>query len=443
VRASNLAALFAAALSVLATGEAAAVPSFADQTGQPCTACHIGGFGPELTPFGRSFKLGGYTNRVSDSAIPLSAHAIASFVHTAADQADPPAPHYATNGNVTLDEASLFLAGGLGNHFGGFMQATYEGVGRSFAWDHVDLRAVTDTRIGMTSAVIGLSLNNTPGVEDPWNALPSWSFPFTGSDLAPSPEEGTLLAEALGGNVIGLSAYAWWNSSLYTSVGLYRSFGPRFLRAAGIDPADTSIINGVAPYVRAAYQWDMDDRNFEVGAFGLFTDLYPGRDKSAGTTDNYRDLGFDASFQYTGTGENIFAADLIYTHENQDLAASQILGEALNAHGRFEDFRARASYYWKNLLGGSIGYFQTWGASDALRYGENRTNVPDSAGLILQADITPFANDPSPAGTRLNLRVGLQYTIYTQFDGAGRDYDGTGRNASDNNTFRLFTWFAF
>lgn len=29
---------------------ALAVPSYARQTQQPCVACHVGGFGPELTP---------------------------------------------------------------------------------------------------------------------------------------------------------------------------------------------------------------------------------------------------------------------------------------------------------------------------------------------------------------------------------------------------------
>jgi hypothetical protein len=32
------------------TEPALAVPSFAIQTGQPCAACHIGAFGPQLTP---------------------------------------------------------------------------------------------------------------------------------------------------------------------------------------------------------------------------------------------------------------------------------------------------------------------------------------------------------------------------------------------------------
>ncbi|MEJ2687039.1 MAG: cytochrome C, partial [Gammaproteobacteria bacterium] len=36
-----------------------AVPSFARQTGLACMACHT--VFPELTPFGRTFKLNGYT----------------------------------------------------------------------------------------------------------------------------------------------------------------------------------------------------------------------------------------------------------------------------------------------------------------------------------------------------------------------------------------------
>jgi hypothetical protein len=40
------------------------------------------------------------------------------------------------------------------------------------------------------------------------------------------------------------------------------------------------------------------------------------------------------------------------------------------------------------------------------------------------------------------MRIGLQFTHYTKFDGAGKNYDGSGRDASDNDTLRLFTWFA-
>src|SRR6266550_2530095 len=92
-----------------------AVPSFAEQTGQRCSACHVGGLGPQLTPFGRQFKLTGYTQRAGpDFTNPLAGMVVASFVQTQKDQPSPPAPHYGTNDNVALDQASIFVAGGVG-----------------------------------------------------------------------------------------------------------------------------------------------------------------------------------------------------------------------------------------------------------------------------------------------------------------------------------------
>ena len=51
-------AVFLAAMT--ASAPALAVPAFAKQTGQPCAACHVGAFGPQLKPYGRDFKLHGY-----------------------------------------------------------------------------------------------------------------------------------------------------------------------------------------------------------------------------------------------------------------------------------------------------------------------------------------------------------------------------------------------
>src|SRR5579864_8904985 len=109
VGARGLMALVALMWAVVGFAPAHAVPSFAEQTGQPCQACHIGGFGPQLTPFGRAFKLGGYTMRVGDSFTPpVSAMAVASFVNTQKDQVPPPAPHYGPNNNFTIDQLNIF-----------------------------------------------------------------------------------------------------------------------------------------------------------------------------------------------------------------------------------------------------------------------------------------------------------------------------------------------
>jgi len=42
-----------------------------------------------------------------------------------------------------------------------------------------------------------------------------------------------------------------------------------------------------------------------------------------------------------------------------------------------------------------------------------------------------------------NLRFQFQYVAYSKFNGASRNYDGAGRNASDNNTLYFLTWVLF
>src|SRR5437667_5971377 len=158
--------ILAALALFFASGEASALPAFAEQTGQPCATCHIGAFGPHLTPFGRQFKLSGYTLRAGDFTPPVSAIAIASFIHTQKDQPAPPPPHYDVNNNATIDYIALFLAGGFGDHVGTFSDIAYDGVERKFRWDHLDFRIVdTETLFG-SDVVYGLDINNEPTGQD-------------------------------------------------------------------------------------------------------------------------------------------------------------------------------------------------------------------------------------------------------------------------------------
>ena len=71
----------ATAFLAVSAGPAEALPSYARQTGQPCAACHTAF--PELTPFGRRFKIGGYTLRGGDwKGPPIAAMYMAGFTHT-------------------------------------------------------------------------------------------------------------------------------------------------------------------------------------------------------------------------------------------------------------------------------------------------------------------------------------------------------------------------
>ena len=98
---------------------ASAVPSFARQTGQPCATCHTAF--PELTPFGRRFKLNGYTlggGLTFEEAPPLAAMLIPTFSHTARNQDTPPLGDAHTNNNTILQQASVFYGGKIYGNIG-------------------------------------------------------------------------------------------------------------------------------------------------------------------------------------------------------------------------------------------------------------------------------------------------------------------------------------
>jgi hypothetical protein len=428
----------------LGASDAHAVPAYAAQTGQPCQVCHVGGLGPQLTVFGRNFKLHGYTQRVTSFSVPISAMAIASYVNTQKDQPTAPAPHFSTNDNVTIDQINLFVAGGLGSHFGAFIQATYDGVAHAFTWDNLDLRATTDAQILGTNVVLGASLNNNPTVQDAWNTLAAWGFPYTTSNLAPSPAAAPLLNGALAQTSLGLTAYAWINNEFFVEAGAYGSPGASTLVHLGADPTSPGDIAGLAPYGRLAYQTTVGGGTLEVGGFGLQAAIHPGLDRTTGLTDRYTDLGLDASFVKAMVNGDLITVNGRYTHEQQAFNATCTLAGATHgcADSDLSDVRADVAYYWRNKIGATVGVFDTEGSANAVLNPGNRTARPDSTGVLLQLDATPFGGEPQPA-RRVNVRVGVQYTIYTRFNGAGTNFDGAGTNAADNNTLRVFSWFAF
>jgi len=424
---------------------ARAVPAFAQQTGQACKSCHVGGFGPELTPFGREFKLGGYTLR-AHASVPLAAMAIASFTRTRKDQ-DPAPEHLSRNNNVTLDEAAMFIAGGLGQHLGGFAEITYEGIDRHFTWDNLDLRAVSTGKLFGADSTFGLSINNNPTVQDPWNTLPAWGFPFTDTEVSPTPDAAPLIDDALAQNVLGLTAYGWVGHHFYLEAGGYSSPAAGTLRFIGSDPADPGKINGVAPYARTAFQTDAAGGTFEIGGSFLKAALFPGRDRTSGFTDRYTDWGLDTSWQKTIGKSDGLSANLRFEHERGDLRAScalALIGDGSNVDcGRYrlDELRTAVRYTMHDKLGFTVSPFSITGSrNDNVFDGSGR---PDSNGVMGQIDYTLWPNGDSPLGPLANARVGVQYTVYGKFNGRRHNFDGAGANASDNDALRVFTWIAF
>jgi hypothetical protein len=419
-----------------------AVPSYARQTGYPCTKCHVGGFGPQLTPYGIRFKINGYTETDHKGfKIPVAAMVMTGFSHTQTDQASPPTPHTNVNNNFELDQVSGFLAGRITDDLGVFAQVTYDGVGKGTAIDNVDMRLAHDFVIANTDVVLGISVNNNPGVSDPGNTLPAWYFPYIGTALVSGTGDfATLLNGGVSTAVAGLSAYAFVNDSIYAEFGTYRALSPamqiKFGEGAG---NDIGRIDPGSFYWRLNYMQDMNTQAFSVGLVGLNASIQPER-IDGGPVNSFRDVGVDASYLYLPSARHNVSAYASYIREDQTRGDLLANGGADNLNGRLYEFRFNTSYYYDQTYGVTVGRFSTHGTPDATLYGPSGS--PDTAGTVLQVDWTPWGKEKSWGRPYANARIGLQYTIYDTFDGASSNYDGNGRNASDNNTLFLFLWMA-
>ena len=415
---------------------AQALPSFARQTGQPCAGCHVGAFGPQLTPFGREFKLRGYTMKAGEGgSLPVSAMLVASYTRTSKDQPEPAGPYDGVNSNASLQEVSLFAAGRLSEHVGMFVQATYSDIDRHLALDNVEFRYARPFSRGEHSGVFGISVNNSPGVSDLRHTQGVWRFPYMGSELAPSPEASPLIDEGIAQQAIGAEAYVSLDSKWYASFGLYDSLSASFRSRVN---ADSDLrISGLAPYWRLTWQ---GPHNITVGTSGLSARIHP----EAGTAlvDHYDDAGIDASYEaYVHDGDT-FDLSASWMHERQRLDASLANGAAERRDHSLDSINVSASYYFAKDWGLNAAWFSRSGTHDALWYPDSATASPGARGETLQADWTPWGKANSWRQPWANVRLGIQYTHYDRFNGASSNYDGSGRNASDNDTLFLFAWLA-
>jgi hypothetical protein len=144
----------------------------------------------------------------------------------------------------------------------------------------------------------------------------------------------------------------------------------------------------------------------------------------------------------------------IFTHEDQNLegtttAFNTANGTTFGPKSSLNQIRMNVSYWYRNTYGLTFGWQNTWGPATPALYttGVNLTNSangkPNSNAFIIEADWIPFGKEDSWLRPFANLKIGLQYTIYTHFNGGNADYDGFGRNASGNNTVFLYAWLAF
>src|SRR6266699_1719903 len=461
-------ALSALLIGLCSTGTANAVPSYARQTGVACQGCHT--VFPELTPFGRSFKLNAYTidnlpqvqgitstkeyELLLNQVPPVSFMFQTSYTKpkSALPDSDPAlAGSIAQNGQVLFpQQASLFYAGRIAPNLGAFVQITYDSVSGTFGLDNTELRYARQVPSIADGLTYGFTMNNNPTVQDVWNSTPAWQTPFDQrTNAAVAPIAAAQIDGGLGGAVAGLTGYLRWKNSVYAELGLYRSapqgHGPIFTADAG--PLDSKNPNGTivgyAPYWRVAYERQWDRNSWSVGAYGLSAKITPAAQPVRAASDRFRDVALDSQYQFIGD-EQIFSAQATYIKEHQSLDATFALGDSDNQSNDLKTLRVGGSYYLRRTYGGALGYFSTTGSADAKRYlpGTDLASgpvigfangSPDSKGWIAELNYLPWQN----------VKLALQYVAYQKFNGAASNYDGLGRDASDNNTLYLLGWFNF
>jgi len=471
-RSHRLAALVVLTAALLAAPPRAhAVPSFARQTGMACEACHT--VFPELTHFGRVFKANGYTltnlKQVRDVSgkkeellelsqmPPLSIMAQISYTdmkHGVPDLSSAGAPGVAQSGTAGFpQQLSLFYAGKIAPNLGAYLQLTYANDSGTIGIDNSDIRFAKELVLPDNSPfTYGLSLNNNPTVQDPWNSTPAWGFPYAATNAAVSPLATIAINGPYAQNVAGLTAYLFWNESLYAELGGYRSAKQgvtnELTGAAGpLDGTTSNVLSGFSPYWRLAYEYDWDRYSLEAGVYGIDFKVLPGGSPSApapliGRTNRFNDVAEDVQYEFIGE-QQLFTIEATHIHEAQTLDASFATGAAANLSDTLSTTEVAATYYYRRRIGGTVQYFSTTGSTDALMYAPTAPGAPgvvtsangspDTRGWIGELNYLPW----------LNVKVSLQYTWYSKFNGAGSDYDGKGRSAADNDTLYLLLWFAY
>ena len=445
-------ALCGLALSV----PAQAVPSFARQTGLPCTSCHT--VFPELTAFGRTFKLHGYTltgiKQISaqqsgsvgslkiNSIPPLSAMLQVSFTHVKKHASGPDSVQ---NDEVQFpQEFSLFYAGEISDHAGSFVQLTYEQASGNFGWDNSDIRYANT--IADSNITYGLTLNNAPGIQDLWNSGPVWSYPWSdpGDALPVGPTVSPFLSseDFVALNSAGLGVYAMWNDAIYAELTAYRS---AHVGTAAPNGGSVQTISNLAPYWRLAWQNTFGNGDsLMVGTYGMWARFHPGGVNGQtdfignGKTDRYLDTALDAQYEHpiSDNGQSL-SVHASYTHEDQEInsaGTSDSLGfNSAKVDGVYHfGSRATATLAYFNIAGDKGAYYPNYVNGDGDPLNPTATGAgsfnPDSSGWVAQAAYLPWEN----------TKLSVQYTVFSKLDGSSKSADTT-----DNNTLYLLAWFVF
>jgi hypothetical protein len=195
--------------------------------------------------------------------------------------------------------------------------------------------------------------------------------------------------------------------------------------SAGVAPEELTRLSGLNPYWRLAWNREWGPHSLMVGTSGMRARFHDDPLDTSSPLHRTRDLILDAQYQYLLDPHSV-TVQLVHEQSR--------IGDDEATHL----WRAKSTYVYNAKWGASAGFFDLTGRTNPANQVANPVdgNVagnPGTRGYMLEAFWMPVQY----------LRVGVQYTGYTRFNGASRNYDGFGRDARDNNTLFLYLWGAY
>jgi iron:rusticyanin reductase len=395
---------------------ASAVPSFARQTGLACDTCHT--VFPHLTPFGRDFKLHGYTYDYSElikavreiekneakeergipnlviNKIPmLSVRIVSMFNEQVGGSSVPSGKVTAGQGLVSaVDEgysdesivhivraSSLFVAGEVAPNIGTFLEFTgpNDTGSDTFGVGFLDLVLLAPSvTVHGHDLTFGVRATDSVGADDPSNAVGNFGLTTT---LMGMSTHATLFDPYQASVIVGGEAYAMLGG--FSHGGIYGAFG---IFHPTNSQTDTSYVTGnltgepstftdgnftgaknVDEYGRLSF-WLPGYKNIysEIGGFGYHGS--EGMSASPGAnltepdfTDSYYNFGIDTQTQWIAD-KHLVELFAVYQRQHDSKFFDQDLFTGTFGQGESvtrQGFAIEADYYYRRTYGVYARYF--------------------------------------------------------------------------------------
>jgi len=285
----------------------------------------------------------------------------------------------------------------------------------------------------MYNPAFALAPGFAPAIANLWSADAPWLSRSASPVFRSIADPGTV-GDDPGSPSFDIGGYdAMWDDTIFSEFAAYGGLQRDALRVAGmraLNGADGA--SGAIPYGRLTVQRDFLEGQYHMalGAYGTQVSVRPTAISGFGD-DGYTDVAVDGTWRWIAHPErsvsDVITAHVLILHEGENLLASHAIF-GTRTSDQLMVFRGDASWSWGANLTPTVQYFRITGSPDPVRLG-TLDGIPDSKGLVAEIAYRPSEDTASPLNW-FKVRLSLQYVAYSEFDGTSRD-------ASQNNTVLL------